>query len=434
MAFTDSALFSAIYSQFLWELTRGASYSPSMDEVSEWISKISELLGVAVQCTQSIYKTLVWRANHLRQKARKFKGGLQRRRFMEQTWAFTIHSSDSADSAGDTLDSLRHTNSELRATVKTLERDLSVASELVKKVQSGTAGTRGKRRCSQSPPPYSQRHKRRLRSQRADGCSASLAWMEQEGYQPLKVLALNIQTCETEMIDLRRDLEVGLQLVGESLGDDQVDIISMMLYTKDRFNVSGLAYHEMAKLCKEMPRHYRLKNKIAELNKLWDITPTPNGVVGVQQSLKGRLGQRIQHLVRKTPPSADFKVNRKVRVKLSGDGTSIGKRLHVINFTYTLLDDGDQAHSFEGNHPLAIFREQENYYSLKKALEDVVKDVLEFKCIEVDGTSYDIVYYLGGNWKFLAIVTGKYHYENKTQSTTFCYCVCVLNERLTCLR
>ena len=141
--------------------------------------------------------------------------------------------------------------------------------------------------------------------------------MEQEGYQPLKVLALNIQTRETEMIDLRRDLEGGLQLVGESLGDDQVDIISMMLYTKDRFNVSGLAYHEMAKLCKEMPRHYRLKNKIAELNKLWDITPTPNGVVGVQQSLKGRLGQRIQHLVRKTPPSADFKVNRKVRVKLS---------------------------------------------------------------------------------------------------------------------
>ena len=53
--------------------------------------------------------------------------------------------------------------------------------------------------------------------------------MELEGYQPLKVLAINIQTRETEMIDLRRNLEGGLQLVGESLGDDQVDIISMML-------------------------------------------------------------------------------------------------------------------------------------------------------------------------------------------------------------
>ena len=30
----------------------------------------------------------------------------------------------------------------------------------------------------------------------------------------------------------------------------------------------------------------------------------------------------------------------KERVKLSGDGTNIGKRLHVINFTFTLLDEG----------------------------------------------------------------------------------------------
>jgi len=27
----------------------------------------------------------------------------------------------------------------------------------------------------------------------------------------------------------------------------------MMLYIKDRFDVSGRAYHEMAKVCKEMP-------------------------------------------------------------------------------------------------------------------------------------------------------------------------------------
>ena len=42
-----------------------------------------------------------------------------------------------------------------------------------------------------------------------------------------------------------------------------------------------------------------------------------------------------------------------------------------------------------------------------------MKDVSDLKCIDVDGTSYNIVYYLGGGWKFLAIVTGKYHYETK---------------------
>ncbi len=27
--------------------------------------------------------------------------------------------------------------------------------------------------------------------------------------------------------------------------------------------------------------------------------------------------------------------------------------------------------------------------------------------VEVDGTSYEIEYFLGGDWKFLALVTGK---------------------------
>ena len=43
-------------------------------------------------------------------------------------------------------------------------------------------------------------------------------------------------------------------------------------------------------------------------------------------------------------------------VKLSGDGTNIGKRLHVVNFTFTMLDEGEKAYSAEGNHVLAIVK------------------------------------------------------------------------------
>ena len=38
-----------------------------------------------------------------------------------------------------------------------------------------------------------------------------------------------------------------------------------------------------------MPRHYKLKDRIAELNKHWNIRPTPEGTCGVQQSLEERL-------------------------------------------------------------------------------------------------------------------------------------------------
>ena len=118
----------------------------------------------------------------------------------------------------------------------------------------------------------------------------------------------------------------------------------MMLLIKDSYNVSSDAYHEFAKLTKEMPRHYRLKKQISELNCLWKIVPTPDGS-GIQQSLGDRLQGRLTHLVSNTPDDADFKVKKKVRVKLSGDGTFVGNRLHMVNFTFTILDEGRRAHS-----------------------------------------------------------------------------------------
>ena len=35
-------------------------------------------------------------------------------------------------------------------------------------------------------------------------------------------------------------------------------------------------------------------------------------------------------------------------MKLTGDGTNIGKHLHVVNFGFILLDEGEQAYSAAG--------------------------------------------------------------------------------------
>ena len=71
----------------------------------------------------------------------------------------------------------------------------------------------------------------------------------------------------------------------------------MMLYVKDKYNISGSAYHELASLCREMPRHYRLKQRITELNSKWNIIPTPEGTVRVQQRLQERLTACLERLV-----------------------------------------------------------------------------------------------------------------------------------------
>ena len=82
--------------------------------------------------------------------------------------------------------------------------------------------------------------------------------------------------------------------------------------------------------------------------------------------------------------------------------------------------------SSEGNHPLAIFKEPETYDSLKSALEDIRSDVGHLNCIEVSKVEYNIIFYLGGDWKFLALVTG----INSAKSQYACiWCKCPNTER-----
>jgi len=145
----------------------------------------------------------------------------------------------------------------------------------------------------------------------------------------------------------------------------------MMLYVKDWYNVSGEAYCEFARICKELPPHHKIKDRIHELNKLWSIKPTPYGTTGLQQSLEDRLRIRVAHLIEISNPDAPFLQNKTLRVKLSGDGTNVGKRLHLINFTFTLLDEGSSVHSSQGNHLLAILKEPQKYDTLKTGLADI---------------------------------------------------------------
>ena len=233
--------------------------------------------------------------------------------------------------------------------------------------------------------------------------AASLCWLENQGYLPTMVTVVNIKS-EEETIELPKS-ELA-QIFGHSraISEDAMNEINMMLYIKDWY-VSDSAYHELAKVCSQMPRQYKLKERISELNKLWEIRPTPNNTHGVQQSLKDRLKIRLRHLIASSPESASFMQNKTIHVKLSGDGTKIGKRLHVVAFTFTLLDE-NQACSAAGNHVLAVFKQPESYDCLKLALEDIIKEVEELTEVFVDGINFKVVYYLGGNWKFLAMVTG----------------------------
>ena len=68
----------------------------------------------------------------------------------------------------------------------------------------------------------------------------------------------------------------------------------------------------------------------------------------------------------------------------------------------------------------------ENYESLAKGLEDIRIEVERLKQIAVGGQVYDIMYFLGGDWKFLVLCTG----IDSAMSTYSCiWCKCPKSDR-----
>lgn len=69
-------------------------------------------------------------------------------------------------------------------------------------------------------------------------------------------------------------IEYGAYAINKELENEDIDMLSMMMYVKDHLSISGSAY---PRVCKLTLRHYKPKEKIAELNGLWDIKPISIG-------------------------------------------------------------------------------------------------------------------------------------------------------------
>ena len=92
-----------------------------------------------------------------------------------------------------------------------------------------------------------------------------------------------------------------------------------------------------------------------------------------------------------------------------------------MNFAFTILDEESKAHSASGNHCIAIFKEPESYSAMKLCLEYIVANVNALNTITVCELAFEIEYYLGGDWKFLAMITG----IDSASSTYACiWCKC----------
>ena len=242
--------------------------------------------------------------NEVKKLRKQGKGGRQMKLYLEKDWEIHLSPNDIKTHQQIKLEAkLKKTSEEkskLEKQNKTLLKQKAhlkhqvthLATQIQKAKSRGFKSTRGK---STKKTQYSQRWLRALKKQWHTECSNSLDWLESEGYTAMKVTVKNNTTNDIEIININSDELLGPQ--GSSATEEEVDLLNMMLYIKDKYNVSGAAYHEMAQLCKSMPRHYKLKDRITELNTLCKIFPMPDGILGVQQSFEERLQICLQHLV-----------------------------------------------------------------------------------------------------------------------------------------
>lgn len=79
----------------------------------------------------------------------------------------------------------------------------------------------------------------------------SLAWLEQHDYLATKIEPINKSMGEVEVINLRKR--------DANFGNDSASMAEDLQMLKDRFQISGEAYHEMTKICKALPRSYLIK-------------------------------------------------------------------------------------------------------------------------------------------------------------------------------
>ena len=210
--------------------------------------------------------------------------------------------------------------------------------------------------------------------------------------------------------------------------EDASTVISLVLYAKDRYGISNTAYHELSMLNPSLPRTNQLCKHTKELNQQWKIDAAPGDKKGVQQSLSSRLTERVKILVRTANSDSPFRHTKTVRVKLTGDGTYLGSKIHVVTFGFTVLDEGDIAKSANGYHLLCLLKEDESYDSLAQGLKNIIEEVstVARHGLKVDECSYSVRFYLGGDWKFLAMVCGL---DSANSKYSCIWCTCPKEER-----
>lgn len=241
-----------------------------------------------------------------------------------------------------------------------------------------------------------------------------------EGFQPLNVELEQVDTGENVTVDITKGT-FGYKPFQTNTTNKT---LHSALYIKDKFTISYEAYHELS-MISDLPSSTRIKKLAGTLNSHYDIRKCPNGIIGVQQSIKARIIQRITNFVEQASTEG-ISIPDKIRIKITGDGTRIARGLNIVNIAFTIIEERHKACSAFGNYTVAILRIAEDYEQLASGLQDICEEAEDLQIVTVQEKIYRIDLFLGGDWKFLATVCG---IESATAEFSCIWCKCSKSQR-----
>ena len=219
---------------------------------------------------------------------------------------------------------------------------------------------------------YTKRHQNSILQNAKEECQAALSFLGLYDHIATKVEVLNVETNNYETFSLINDDELEhFDISNQDVSESDLDNLNMWLYLKDKFQISHEAWGELSKSAKGMPNLYQIAKQTKKLNGRWNLRSTPGEMEGVQISFVESLGENVRRL----KCSGVINQGDTIKIKLSGDGTNIGKRLKIENITYTILNENNVAMSEKGNYMLAIIKMKETYENLRSSLGDLIAEM-----------------------------------------------------------
>ena len=282
----------------------------------------------------------------------------------------------------------------LESEVKVLRKTTKIQAKVIARLKTGRLeNSRGS--SSKSWLQYS-RQQRYNKKNLANGVQGALSFCEDEGFKPHSIELENLDTGSHEVLNVESGVYSGMNEPTTSKED-----VHSVLYVEDKFYVSNEAFHELSMLS-NLPSSSKLKSLTRTLNAQFEIHSAPNGIGGVQQSLRERIMVRLTHLVEKA--HKEDEIPNTIRVKLTGDGTQIARGLSVVNVGFTVLEEGQRACSAFVNHSIAILKVSEKYEDLMAGLEDICAEAKDLESLTIKDKVYNVQFFQDGDWKFLAVV------------------------------